>query len=287
VTTRSRTDYPSTPPHVADDLRLTPPAVLVLAAIIVAVAQWLPAGPPRAIVVVPILLLVPGWSACLAVFGRSRPADVVIELTFAVVLGMSVIILNGLIVNAVGLRLSERSLLVGPGVVACVALVVAWVRGTAATLPIPVAKLGRVGLAVGVLGCSLAIGVGGVVYAADRLPSQASPAFAELSFAQSYVRRAQAPQVPAAHNVSVPVQMRLRGVARAKYNVLTYVDGAQVDVAHVDVAAPLWTKNFVVTAPRGRCLHRVQIIFYPQTRGLEVVSLDTYLSVTSGPACRR
>jgi hypothetical protein len=270
-----------------DVVRMPGQAVVFAAALIVAFMQLLPAGPARAVVVIPIVLLVPGWAAYVAIFGGARPADVVVGLTFMVALGMGVLIVNGLVLNAVGVRLSETTLVVGPALLACVMLIVARWGGADTSLPIPVAALPRAVVPAIVVCLSLVIGAAAVTYAADRLPSPVSQPFTELSFAPAYASAGQASRVVPGQVVTLPLELRLRGLAHVSYRVRTYLDGAQVGATNASVLAPLWSGAVSVAVPPGRCLHKVRVVFTPvgQARA-RTESVDTYLSVTTGAACR-
>jgi hypothetical protein len=288
MTTSSRTQNPSTDHGAHKDLVLRGPAVAVVAALIVAMAQLLPVGPARALVTIPVVLLVPGWAAYLAVFGRSRPDDRVVGATFTVALGMGVAILSGLVVNTIGWRLSEGTLVFGPAVVALVLFGLAEFRGADTSLRIPATVRPPIASTAIVLCCSLSLGVIAVAYAADRLPAPDPGApFAELSFAPAFARAAQPLPVAAGEQVLLPLEMRLTGLDHVTYRVFTFVDGARVASRHATVSAPIWEGDVKIAAPHGRCLHQVQIFFVPtNARGVKLVWLDTYLAVTTGSRCR-
>lgn len=263
------------------------PGLVALGVTVVAAAQFLLAGPVRALVVVPIMLLLPGWLAWVAVFGRRRPSDPVVAITFAVVLGMGVLILNGLVVNTIGVRLSAFSLVAGPGVISCVLLAIGRVRGADPSVRVSTARVPELAGPTVAVCCALVVAVAAVTYAADRLPNAASPPFTEVSFAPTFAQRQQPVHVSPGQHVDLPIEVRLHGVDRALYHVVTSVDGARAVTTPYTITAPLWNETVLVTAPSGRCLHRVRIVFEPQGPGAATESLTTYLSVSQGPACGR
>ncbi len=264
------------------------PGLVALGVTVVAAAQrLLVAGPIRALVVVPIMLLLPGWLAWVAVFGRRRPADPVVAITFAVALGMGVLIVNGLVVNTIGVRLSAFSLVAGPGVISCALLAIGRVRGADPSVRLSSARVPELtGLTVAVC-CALAVAVAAVTYAAERLPNAASPPFTEVSFAPTFAQRQQPLHVVPGQHVDLPIEVRLHGVGRAQYHVVTSVDGARAATTPYTITAPLWKGTVLVIAPSGRCLHQVRIVFEPQGPGAKTESLNTYISISQGPACGR
>ena len=285
MTSQHTTRVPSDD-EASDVVVLRGPGLVGLAVAVVVFAQLLP-PPVRAVVVVPLVLLVPGWLAANGLFGRARPADPVVVVTFVIALGMGTLILNGLVVNAIGVRLSEFSLLVGPAVISCALLALAWVRGADLSLRVPIASGPRIVARALVLSCVLGMAVAAVTYAAGRLPAAASPPFAEVSFAATYAQNAQPLRVAPRQVVVLPIEVRLHGLVRVRYRIVTSVDGTRVSEAHYDVTEPLWRGTVRVTSPTGHCLHRVQILFLAQAPAVKRGSLDTYLSVSGGPACRR
>ncbi len=263
------------------------PGLVALGVTVVAAAQLLPAGPIRALVVVPVMLLLPGWLAWVGVFGRRRPADPVVAVTFAVALGMGALILNGLVVNALGARLSAFSLVAGPGVISCALLAIDRVRGADPSVHVSNARVPELVGQTAAVCCALAIAVAAVAYAADRQPKAASPPFTEVSFAPTFAQRAQPVDVVPGQHVDLPVEVRLHGVSGALYHVVTSVDGARVATTPYTITSPLWKGTVRVTAPSGRCLHQVRIVFEPRGPAPKTESLDTYISVSRGSACGR
>jgi len=250
---------------------------LALAALWIVIAQLVPAGPLRAIVALPVLVLVPGWAAFVALFGTARQPESVTKFVFIVSLGLSVEVLDGLVLNSVSLGLGTLPLLLAAGVSSGLFLLVARIRGgnpkltiaagpdtrrTAARTLAFLTAVGFLALTVTVVGSDL------------RQPDQRT--FAQLSFAPGSVSGPVPITADPGAKLKLPVEVRLHGLTAQTYQVLVTMDGVISDTEQVTMRAPIWSQTFFVSMPIGNCLHRAQVRLVPTNRSAPVASIDEY-----------
>jgi hypothetical protein len=261
--------------------------VVLIAAAVTAVASIaLPAGPLRAVVVVPIVVLLPGWAALHAVFGTKVPTDRVVDGVYVTTFGIGAAIADGLVVNALGIRLSPLSLVTAPFVISLALFAIALARGAQPSLPVPDAPATRKVASRGaMIGACVAFVVAIVAITGNGLPSPASTPYVETAFAGSFARLDHPLSVQPGASVNFPLKAQVHGMRAPMYRVSTYVDDRLVQRADAGFTASRWTGTTRVVVPSGRCLHRVRIVFSPLDEAAPTTSLDAYLAVSAGRPC--
>ncbi len=96
-----------------DAAGVRPVRALLAATVVLSIGALLPVPPLRAVVALPLALLVPGCAVVLALFRRRAPLDAAPLLALAVLLSMAFYPLLALALHGVGLPLSSVTVLVG------------------------------------------------------------------------------------------------------------------------------------------------------------------------------
>ena len=113
---------------------------LLIAALVMSLAVLIPWTPLRAVIVLPLALLAPGYAVVVAAFGLRRRLDVVPTLALSAVLSLALYPLLSLLMYAMGILVSEASVLFGADALIGVMIVAVLLR-TRLGLPVAEATL--------------------------------------------------------------------------------------------------------------------------------------------------
>jgi len=214
-------------------------------------------GPLRAVVELPLVLLLPGTSilAALRGVGPARPAS---DVGLAVVLSFAAWILISLAAFAVGQPLTTTVFIVGSNVVVGVSAVICAVRRAPLTTIVGSdARRGQVALvllaAVAVAGCCAAVAIG----ASDtRAPSP----YSEVALAGQWAGVSSVVSVTRGAPVSVDLVVANHTSGTRSYTVVPAMSGARWTVRTVRLDPGMtWRGSVRGTVPVGGCLHRLLV----------------------------
>jgi hypothetical protein len=276
---------PSVPlPSVTRSRPVRAPAVVAAAAIAIAVVAAVPVPAIDALVAVPVVVALPGWAALLAVFGRERLPEPVTVAVLVVALGFGVFVVNGLVLDAIGVRLGRPETMLGVLAWTIVLLLVASGRGARTEIDVP-RSIGRVGTAA-IVGGAIAFAVPALALWAtathERQPI--APTFTESSFRGDLPTRLRPLVTRAGAPVRLPLDVRLPAHPLAPYAITASVDG-RVVVRRSVIVETRWRGGVTFAAPPGRCLHRVTVSLEPGDSRVAPARLVTWIRVTAGGRC--
>lgn len=258
-------------------------------------AQLLPAGVGRAILVLPMLVIVPGLTLLRVILGRSHPDTLTTLGIFSVVLSLALLIADALLLTTLGIKLSTGSLglgaLVSTGVLTCVAMA----RGLP-LLPEPMRqewveilkqarRISVLGPATAVL-VAIVVVVGTVAIVAHRLPGPTSRPYTDLSLGRPVADLGSSLVTAGGTPIAIPVVAQSHREPPGPYTLTASVDGRVVSSQSIHLAASgTWAGNVNVITPGGSGLHRVTITL-SETGNVNPAAPDelaVYLHSTSGP----
>lgn len=227
--------------------------------------QLLPAGPLRAVVTIPPILLVPGFCLLSLVLGQSRPKDPAALGLFSFVTSLSVLMLDALLLNLFRIRLTTESLGVtllfatGALMAASVALgrrmPPAFTKESGA-LTTPSRTATRLIAAV----ISTGLVVTTVWFVATRMPAPVAKPFASLSLGPSWATLDAPPTIRSGTSVAIPVVITTDKEPAGQHELTTTVDGTVMSERQLDLGSKsTWRGQVSVVAPSGPSLHKVTI----------------------------
>ncbi|MDH6132178.1 hypothetical protein P3T37_001563 [Kitasatospora sp. MAA4] len=256
---------------------LAPPALLTAVAVAGHLAA--PAGPARAVLVLPAVLWVPGQSL-LSGLGLAGAAGR-FRLALAGVLSVVALIAAGLLAYAVSGHVP-------------LAVLPLWV--CAALLPLNLASREEAAPQLlerarfGTLYCAGVLAAGALLWGvAAQLPTTPQQPYLSFSLGAPYTRVQGVLPVQAGQRLTVPAAVQASQAGELTgLTVGVLVDGsapAGQPPAAVQAGADAasGTAQLQLTVPSSGCLHRVELVL--QRAGTPIRSVDLYLRPAGGPAC--
>lgn len=246
------------PRDILEIARTSPPARIFLALNLLALGLVLP-QPLRAVVVLPLVLLLPGY-AVFSALGLAARRDPVLTVGASIALSL-------VIVPLVTLALWAVAGDVEPAQVTIVLAVVVLAPAVVGLQPLVSRKrepmLGSPGGLLRILAV-FTVAVLLVVALVSFLPGQRNAPFTEASLAGSWAEIDHAVVVEPDRPVSVDVQVTNRTGAAQTYAIEPELDGATWTGTTVDLGpGKTWVGSVQGTVPAGGCLHRLRVGVQP------------------------
>jgi hypothetical protein len=248
--------------------------------------QALAGGPVRALLVLPVAVLLPGWAALAALGGRHRDVDPVAGFLGCAVAGLAVHVLAGFALDLAGVGLQRSAQLLAAGVLTLGCAGVAHLRhgGLSLSLELDVEQRQLVrGL---VLACgAVLVGVLVLTGVAQHLRAPAADPFVQASFGDAVTATPGPLVADLGAVVDLPLALEASGDAAAAYDVTTTLDGVDVDQQVAPLVDGAWHGATQVHAPAGGCLHRVVVTFTPRAGGAPAQDLVAYVATRDQGIC--
>ena len=285
--------YPSR--HVAGIAGMTPVQALLAATAALSLGVAVPVPPLRALIALPLALLVPGYALVLALFRRRAPLDTAPLLALVTLLSTAFYPLLALALHGIGLPLSSETVLAGTDVAVLVLAVLTRARAPSPSTirPIvgteagqsahtalvispstgPAAHSAAAGAAYRGGACAAPWGLGialtivcgglGLIGATRALPTAPAAPYTAFYLSGRWSRLSSVVLVAPGHRLAVTIGVANNTGRRQTYRLSPLLDGDHWRAYSLTVAAGgAWAGTVSGRVPAGGCLRRLTLTLH-------------------------